>query len=155
MRAIASTSGGDIVKRLLFLQTHRETDRFFSASGVQLVQTNRDQFHFHRSVFCSQIKARVSLTLTKTVVLRIMLNIDGVPITSKSHTNPSHSKTSQLRSRVGLTLGKDETLRVTFILDVLPITSKSPTHPSHPETSRLLTSSLSLGVPVPRSTQFV
>ncbi len=38
MPAIASTSGrlyGELV-RLLFLQAHRETDRFFAASGVQL-----------------------------------------------------------------------------------------------------------------------
>ena len=34
-----------------------------------------------------------------------------------------------------------------------PIASKSHTHPSHSQTSRLLTSSLSLGVPVPRATQ--
>ncbi len=37
--------------------------------------------------------------------------------------------------------------------DGSPIISKSHTHPSHSQTSRLLTSSLSLGVPVPRSTQ--
>jgi hypothetical protein len=39
MPTIASTSGrlhSEFV-RLLFLQVHRETDRFFSASGVQLV----------------------------------------------------------------------------------------------------------------------
>jgi hypothetical protein len=30
--------------RLLFLQTHRETDRFFSASGVQSVQFDRGFF---------------------------------------------------------------------------------------------------------------
>jgi hypothetical protein len=44
MPAIASTSGrlhSEFV-RLLFLQTHRETDRFFPASGVQLAQSNRD-----------------------------------------------------------------------------------------------------------------
>ncbi len=35
----------------------------------------------------------------------------------------------------------------------LHITSKTHTHPSHLQTSRLLTSSLSLGVPVPRGTQ--
>jgi hypothetical protein len=34
---------------LLFLQTHRETDRFFSVSGVQLAQSNRDHFHYHHS----------------------------------------------------------------------------------------------------------
>jgi hypothetical protein len=88
MPAIASTSGrlhSEFV-RLLFLQAHRETDRFFAASGVQSAQFDRDQFHFR----------------------------DGAPIASKSHTHPSHS-----------------------------------------QTSRLLTSSLSLGVPVPRPTQCV
>jgi hypothetical protein len=79
MSAVVSTSGrlhSEFV-RLLFLQAHRETDRFFAASGVQLT-----------------------------------LKLDGAPIISKSHTHPSHS-----------------------------------------QTSRLLTSSLSLGIPVPRATQ--
>ncbi len=35
------------------------------------------------------------------------------------------------------------------------ITSRTHTHPSHSQTSRLLTSSLSLGVPVPRATQCI
>jgi hypothetical protein len=38
-------------------------------------------------------------------------------------------------------------------IDDTLITSETHTHPSHSETSRLLTSSLSLGVPVPRTTQ--
>jgi hypothetical protein len=54
MPTIASTSGrlhSEFV-RLLFLQVHRETDRFFAASGVQLAQTNPgDQFHFHYATF--------------------------------------------------------------------------------------------------------
>jgi len=33
-----------------FLQAHRETDRFFAASGVQLAQPNRGQFHYRRGV---------------------------------------------------------------------------------------------------------
>ena len=37
--------------------------------------------------------------------------------------------------------------------DGAPIESRSHTHPSHSQTSRLLTSSLSLGVPVPHTTQ--
>jgi hypothetical protein len=114
MPAIASTSGrfhSDFV-RLLFLQAHRETDRFFAASGVQLAQTNSGLFHFHRTTFSSQLKAKVGSTLNKTAALRINLNIDGAPITSRTHTHPSHS-----------------------------------------QTSRLLTSSLSLGVPVPRTTE--
>ena len=117
MTAIASTSGrlhSEFV-RLLFLQDHRETDRFFSSSGVHLAQTNPGgQFHFRRAAFLQQLKSKVGLALDKTAVLRINLNLDGSPITSKSHTHPSHS-----------------------------------------QTSRLLTSSLSLGVPVPRPTQCV
>jgi hypothetical protein len=56
---IASTSGrlhSEFV-RLLFLQAHWETDRFFAASGVQLAQTNpSDQFHFRRAAFSTQFK---------------------------------------------------------------------------------------------------
>jgi hypothetical protein len=55
--------------------------------------------------------------------------------------------------RVGLALAKAAALRITLNLDGATITCKSHTHPSHSETSRLLTSSLSLGVPVPRGTQ--
>jgi hypothetical protein len=111
---IASTSGrlhSEFV-RLLFLQAHRETDRFFAASGVQLPETQRGMFHFHHASFSAQLKSKVDSTLTKATVLRININIDGTPITSRTHTHPSHS-----------------------------------------QTSRLLTSSLSLGVPVPRTTQ--
>jgi hypothetical protein len=41
--AIPRTSGRLHIEfvRLLFLQAHRETDRFFAASGVQLAQTDR------------------------------------------------------------------------------------------------------------------
>ena len=48
MPTIDSTSGRLHTEfvRLLFLQTHRETDRFFAASGVQLAQTNRGMFHW-------------------------------------------------------------------------------------------------------------
>ena len=52
---IASTSGrlhSDFV-RLLFLQAHRETDRFFAASGGQLAQTNSGLFHFRGAAFSS------------------------------------------------------------------------------------------------------
>jgi hypothetical protein len=111
---IPSTSGrlhSEFV-RLLFLQDHRETDRFFTSSGVQLAQTDRGQFHFHRAAFSQQLKNKVVLTLAKAAALRNNLNLDGAPIASKSHSHPSHS-----------------------------------------QTSRLLTSYLSLGVPVPRPTQ--
>jgi len=102
--------------RLLFLQAHRETDRFFAASGVQSAQSNlgSSYFHFRRTAFSSMLKSKCGNILSKAVALRINLNLDGVTITSVSHTHPSHS-----------------------------------------QTSRLLTSSLSLGVPVPRSTQCI
>jgi hypothetical protein len=60
MSDIASTSGRLHIEfvRLLFLQAHRETDRFFAVA-----------------------------------VFRIVLNLDGAPIASKSHTHPSHSQT--------------------------------------------------------------
>jgi hypothetical protein len=41
-------------------------------------------------------KSGLDLTLVKESVLRIMLNLDGTPITSKPHTHPSHSQTSRL-----------------------------------------------------------
>ncbi len=97
MSAIASTSGrlqSEFV-RLLFLQTHRETDRFFAASGVQSAQsTSGGFFHFRRAVFLSGLKSKVGLTLVKATALRIVHNLDGAPIASKSHTHPSHSQTS-------------------------------------------------------------
>ena len=61
MPIIPSTSGrlhSEFV-RLLFLQGHRETDRFFPA-------------------------------------LRITLNVDDAPVSSRSHTHPSHSQTARL-----------------------------------------------------------
>ncbi len=66
--------------RLLFLQAHRETDRFFAASGVQLAQTQRDMFHFRRAAFSAQLNAKVGSALAKAAALRINLNIDGAPI---------------------------------------------------------------------------
>ena len=95
MPAIASTSGRlhcEFV-RLLFLQAHRETDRFLSGSGVQLAQSH---FHFRRTALSSQLKSKVGHILTKAAALRIMLNIDGTPITSRSHTHPSHTQKSHL-----------------------------------------------------------
>ena len=115
MPVIDSTSGrlhSEFV-RILFLQAHRETDRFFAASGVQSAQST-SVFHFRRAAFLQQLKSKVGLALAKAAALRIVLNLDGAPIASKSHTHPSHS-----------------------------------------QTSRLLTSSLSLGIPVPRPTQCV
>ena len=116
MPAIASTSGrlhSEFI-RLLFLQAHRETDRFFATSGVQPAQSNRGTFHIKRAAFLGQLKAKIGSSLAKAAALRVNLNIDGAPITSRSYTHPSHS-----------------------------------------QVSRLLTSSLSLGLPVPRTTECI
>jgi hypothetical protein len=59
------------------------------------------------------------------------------------------------QNKVDLVLAKAAALRINLNLDGSPIASKSHTHPSHSQTSRLLTSSLPLGVPVPRPTQCV
>jgi hypothetical protein len=65
--AIPSTSGklhSEFI-RLLFLQSHRETDRFFAASGVHLVQSSSGLFHFRRAAFLVTLKANVGSTLAK------------------------------------------------------------------------------------------
>jgi hypothetical protein len=82
MPVIASTSGrlhSEFV-RLLFLQAHQETDRFFAASGVQLAQTNSGLFHFRRAAFSAHLKAKVGSTLAKAAAVRINLNIDGASL---------------------------------------------------------------------------
>jgi hypothetical protein len=79
MPAIAGTSGrlhSEFV-RLLFLQAHRETDRFFTASGFQLAQSTSGQFHYRRAAFSSQLKSKVGNILGKAAALSITLNIDG------------------------------------------------------------------------------
>ena len=68
---------------LLFLQAHRETDRFFSFSGVHHTQGTSGHFHLHLVSFFSQLKTKVDLVLAKTTALRITLNIDDTPIDSR------------------------------------------------------------------------
>jgi hypothetical protein len=84
MSAIVSTSGhihSEFI-RILFLQAHRETDRFFAASGVMSSQSDRGFFHYRRAAFSSMIKSRVGNILAKASTLRINLKIDGSPIAS-------------------------------------------------------------------------
>ena len=98
MSVIPSTSGrfhSEFV-HLLFLQVHRETERFFAVSGVQLSEPNSAQFHYLRSVLSSQFKSKVGSTLPKTTDLRVNINLHGTPITSRTHTHPLHSETSRL-----------------------------------------------------------
>ncbi len=62
---------------------------------------------------------------------------------------------SQFKSKVVHILTKTAGLWIVLNIDCTPITSISHNLPSHTPNSRLLTSSLSLGVPVPRSTQCI
>jgi hypothetical protein len=70
MSAIVGTNGrlhSDFI-RLLFLQAHRETDRFFFVvSGVQSPQSNLGStcFHFRRAVVLNQLKSKCGLLLNK------------------------------------------------------------------------------------------
>ncbi len=114
-----------IVSRSHTQPSHSQISRLLTSSlslGVPVSRGNNKQkfgfhssrlFHFRRASFSSQVK-KVGSTLGKDKVLRVNLNLDGEPITSRTHTHPSHS-----------------------------------------QTSRLLTSSLSLGVSAPRTTQCV
>ena len=73
--------GGYIVNLwLLFLQTHRETDRFFAVSEFQLAQTDRDQFHYRRAAFSSHLKAKVGNILAKTAAFGNFSSINLVSI---------------------------------------------------------------------------
>jgi hypothetical protein len=58
---------------LLFLQAHRETDRFFEASGVQSAESTSGFFHFHRAAFSGLLKSRVGNIIAKASALRVNL----------------------------------------------------------------------------------
>ena len=67
-----------------------------AASGVQPAQhTSGGIFTVKRGAFLTQLKAKVGSSLAKAAAMRVNLNIDGTPITSRSHTHPSHSQASR------------------------------------------------------------
>ncbi len=70
-----------------------------------------------------------------------------------SSTTAARRSPPSLSRRLNNILTKSEALRITLNIDGAPLASRSHTHPSHSQISRLLTSSLSLGVPVPHTTQ--
>jgi hypothetical protein len=118
MPVIASTSGrlhSEFIG-LLFLQTHRETDRFFGTSGVQFDNRTVDS-STSDSQISSELLGKVGSTLTKVGALRVNLNIDGESITSRTHTHPSHSQTSRLLT-LSLSLGVPVPRPTEFLRDV-------------------------------------
>ncbi len=72
-------------------------------------------------------------------------------ITVEESTLSSARFLTQLKAKVDSSLVKAAAIRVNLNIDGAPITSRSHTHPSDSQASRLLTSSLSLGVPVPHT----
>jgi hypothetical protein len=60
------------------------------------VHSTSGLFHFRRAAFSVQLKARVGNILAKAAALRVNLNLDGAPITSRTQTHHSHSQTSRL-----------------------------------------------------------
>jgi hypothetical protein len=75
MTVIPSTSGrihGEFVD-LLFLQDHRETDRFLEVSGVQFTYSTSDQFHYHGVTFSSHLKSKIAnlSNIAKSNIVRI------------------------------------------------------------------------------------
>ncbi len=93
MVVIVSTSGrlhGEFI-RLVFLQDHRETDPFFAVSGFQIAHSDLGFFHYLRADFSSILRSHVGNILGKTESLHVTLNLDGTPITSKSHTHLTYS----------------------------------------------------------------
>ena len=62
-----------------------------------------------QSEFGFRVKSKVGNILAKAAELRIILNIDDTPVTSRSHTHPSHLQTSRLFTS-SLSLGVPVTL---------------------------------------------
>ena len=56
----------------------------------QIAQSKSGLLHFRRAAFSWQLRAKVGSTRAKAVALRVNLNLDGAPITSSTHTHPSH-----------------------------------------------------------------
>ena len=83
---------------ILLSQTHRETDEpaFLQLQELNMLnttRTNSSSGSFRRPAVYSQLKSKVSIILAKVTDLCIKLDIDGLPITSRTHT---HSQTSRL-----------------------------------------------------------
>ena len=75
--AIMSTSNrmhGEFL-RLLFLQSHRETEAHFTAAGMPSQRNQSESFRFKRAVFYQGLKSKVGLAATKAAALRINLNV--------------------------------------------------------------------------------
>jgi len=92
MSAVVSTSGrlhSEFVC-LLFLQVHRETDRFFADTGVELTEHYCDQFHDHRETFSSQFKTILG-SLSPRLKLYVLTIILTGRLSRLNHTLTHHT----------------------------------------------------------------
>ena len=90
MSAVASTSLRlhCEVLRLLFLQAHRETEKYYRLFGVP-AQTHQDSFRNKRAAFYSGFKGKVGLIFAKATTVRIKINTDGSPVAmGRTHIQP-------------------------------------------------------------------
>ncbi len=81
------------------------------------------------------------------------LPVSGVQLPQTNFHFRCAAFSSPSKTKVDNILTKDVTLRIVLSIDGTPIVSRSHTHPSHTQNSSLFTLSLSLGVPVPHTTQ--
>jgi hypothetical protein len=81
------------------------------------------------------------------------LSLRNQPVVSSTTAAQHSPHISEANLKIGNIFAKVEVLRIILNIDGAPVSSRSHTHTSHSQTSILLTSSLSLGVPVPRTTQ--
>jgi hypothetical protein len=70
----------------------QDNSLFFASSGIQFPESN-NQFHYHHTMFSSQLKSRVGHILDNVATLHITLSIDVTPI----HTSSTHLQEFSLR----------------------------------------------------------
>jgi hypothetical protein len=79
--------------RLLFLQTHRETEAHFTATGMssQTNNLNSEALRFKRAAFYNGLKSKVGLAAAKEAALRINLNVQVCSIVAAPMHAPSRT----------------------------------------------------------------
>jgi hypothetical protein len=80
--------------RLLFLQSHRENDCFFFSFRSSACATKQWTFPLPPLGVLCTAKSKKSAAPSSRLQLYglTQVNIDGTPITSRTHTHPSHSQ---------------------------------------------------------------
>ena len=77
--------------RLLFLQTHRETEAHFTAAGMPSQRHQSESFRFKRAAFYQGLKSKVGLAAAKAAALRININVHGCSIVAAPMHAPSRT----------------------------------------------------------------